>query len=84
MSSAVAFYEGKQYYAYIQPDGKVCMNGGIVDPGSNAKSGVGLAIDPDSGKKTISYTNQGGHLCFYEQQAGDSKWYWVDKKLNAK
>ncbi|HWI67961.1 MAG TPA: hypothetical protein VNS88_06250 [Nitrospiraceae bacterium] len=84
VSSAVAYYEGKQYYAYIRPDGKVCINGGVVDQGSNAKSGVGLAIDQDSGKKTISYTNQGGKLCFYEQAAGSSKWGWVDKGVDAK
>lgn len=83
VSSAVATYQGKRYYAYINPSGKVCMNGGVVDPGSNAKSGVGLAIDPDTGTKTISYTNQGGILCFYEQKVG-GKWVWVDMKVQAK
>lgn len=83
VSSAVAYHDGKQYYAYINPAGKVCMNGGVVDPGSNAKSGVGLAIDTN-GNKTISYTNQAGKLCFYEQRAGQSTWGWVDKKVDAK
>jgi len=84
VSSALAFHDGKQYYAYIRPDGKVCMNGGVVDAGSNAKSGVGLAINPENGQKVISYTNQGGKLCTYTQNAGDPKWYWDDKELEAK
>lgn len=84
VSSALAFYEGKQYYAYIRPDGKVCINGGVVDAGSNAKSGVGLAINPDNGQKVISYTNTGGKLCTYTQNEGDSKWYWLDKDVEAK
>src|SRR5580765_2681280 len=84
VSSAVAFYQGKQYFAYINPDGKVCVNGGVVDSGSNARSGPGLDIDPATGTKVVSYTNTGGHLCTYQQNAGDPKWYWADKKWNAK
>jgi hypothetical protein len=84
VSSAVAFYEGKQYFAYIRPDGKVCINGGVVDPGSNAKSGVGLAINPVNGQKVITYTNSGGVLCTYTQNVGDNKWYWASKELEAK
>jgi hypothetical protein len=83
VSSDVAFYEGKQIVAYIRPDGKVCCNGGVVDPGSNAKSGVGLAID-DKGKKVITYTNTSGRLCKYEQQPGSNTWAWVDLKWDAK
>lgn len=78
VSSAVVFYGGKKYYAYINTSGKVCMNGGVVDSGSNAKSGVGLAINPDTGQKVISYTNQGNHFCTYTQNTGDPKWYWDD------
>lgn len=84
VSSAVAFYEGKDYYAYINPGGKVCMNGSPVDSGSNAKGGVGLAINPDTGRKIISYTNQSGHLCIYYQDEGSSKWVWADKGISAK
>jgi hypothetical protein len=84
VSSDVAFYQGKQYYAYIAPNGNICVNGGVVDPGSNARSGVGLAIDPDNGKKVVTYTNQDGKLCIYEQTAGSSKWGWVNKNWNAK
>ncbi len=83
MSSAIAFYEGKEYYAYIRPDGKVCMNGGVVDPGSNAKSGVGLDINQASGRKVITYTNQGGKLCKYTQDPG-GKWAWATYDLDAK
>jgi hypothetical protein len=84
VSSAVAYYEGKRYYAYIDLDGHVRVNGGVVDPGSNAKSGVGLAIDQDSGDITVSYTNQGNKLCFYEQPEGRSDWGWVDVGVSAK
>jgi hypothetical protein len=84
MSSGVRFYQGKKYYAYVNPDGKVCMNGGIVDKGSNAKSGAGLDINPDNGQKVITYTNTSGHLCTYTQNVGDPKWYWDDLEYNAK
>jgi N-acetylmuramoyl-L-alanine amidase len=83
MSSGVAFYQGKQYVAYVNPSGQVCVNGGVVDPNSNAKSGVGLAIDPDCGRKVITYTNQGGDLCKYIQEPGSSDWGWTDTGLNA-
>ena len=84
MSSSVAFYQGKKFYAYINPSGKVCMNGGVVDSGSNAKRGVGLSINPDNGQKVISYTNTSNKLCTYTQNAGDNKWYWANKELDAK
>jgi len=84
VSSAVAFYEGKKYYAYINPAGQVCMNGGIVDKGSNAKSGVGLDINQETGQKVIVYTNQSGHLCTETQNVGDPKWYWDDLEYSAK
>ena len=84
MSSGIKFYQGKEYWAYIDPDGKLRMNGGIVDPGSNAKSGVGLDIDEATGKKVIIYTNTSGKLCTYTQNAGDPKWYWASKDVNAK
>jgi|SRR5580765_351934 len=84
VSSAVVFYKGQQFYAYINPGGKVCINGGVVDPGSNAKSGVGLAINPENGQKVITYTNTAGKLCSYHQNAGDPKWYWTDKKVDAR
>jgi len=84
VSSDVAFYQGKQYFAYIDQQGHVCMNGSAVDPGSNAKSGVGLDIDQATGKKVITYTNQGGKLCIYEQQPGSTDWGWASKEWNAK
>jgi hypothetical protein len=84
VSSGIKFYQGKQYWAYINPDGKLCMNGGIVDAGSNAQSGVGLDIDEATGKKVIIYTNTSGKLCTYTQNPGDPKWYWESKEVNAK
>lgn len=84
VSSSVAIYRGKQYYAYIDPNGKVCVNGGTVDSGSNAKGGVGLAIDQETGVKIISYTNQSGKLCTYSQEGDNTKWIWVDKGWKAK
>ena len=84
VSSATVFHDGKRYYAYIRTDGKVCMNGGVVDAGSNAKSGVGLAINPENGQKVITYTNTSNKLCTYTQNAGDNKWYWDNTELDAK
>jgi hypothetical protein len=84
VSPSVAFHGGKPYYAYIAPDGRVCCNGGVVDPGSSARSGVGLAIDPATGKKVITYTNTAGKLCAYEQQPGSTTWGWVNKGWDAK
>ncbi len=84
VSSATEFYDGKRYFAYIRTDGKVCMNGGVVDAGSNAKSGVGLAINPENGQKVITYTNTSNKLCTYTQNAGDNKWYWDNTDLDAK
>jgi hypothetical protein len=84
MAAAVAFYEGKQYFAYINPSGKVCVNGGVVDPGSNARNGVGLAIDPATGLKVVSYTNTGGKVCKYTQAKGQPDWAWTDMKWDAK
>lgn len=83
MAAAVAFYEGKQYFAYIDPNGAVCVNGGAIK-GSNAKSGAGIAIDPDTGRKVVSYTNASGHFCTYTQDQGSSEWAWTDKKWPAK
>jgi len=84
VSSAIAFTaDGKQLIAYIRDDGKVCMNGGVVDPGSNAKSGVGLAIK-DDGTKVISFTNSGGKLCTYTQPPGSGDWFWDDLEIKAK
>lgn len=84
ISSSVAFYQNKQYFAYINPGGKVCVNGGVVDTGSNARGGIGLAINPETGQKVVSYTNTSGKLCTYHQNVGDGKWYWTDKKWDAK
>ena len=84
MSSAVAYYEGKAYIAYINQSGKVCCNGGVVDEGSNARSGAGLDIDPETGQKTISYTNTSGHLCTYVQNKGSNSWGWDDRDWTAK
>lgn len=84
VSSAVAYYQGKRYYAYIDPEGHVRVNGGIVDPNSNAISGPGLAIDQETGQKSVSFTNAGHHLCFYTQNAGSPDWGWSDTGQNAK
>jgi hypothetical protein len=84
VSSDVAFYQGKEYYAYIDPNGRVCVNGGVVDPGSNARSGVGLDINPDNGRKVVTYTNQSGILCKYWQDSGSNTWNWTDLKWKAK
>lgn len=84
VSSDVAYYEDKAYYAYIAPNGNVCVNGGVVDPKSNAKSGVGIDINQSNGRKTICYTNQDGKLCIYEQALGNTTWSWANKEWSAK
>lgn len=85
VSSAVAFYGGKRYFAYIDQNGHVCVNGGVVDPNSQARSGPGLAIDPDTGLKLVSFTaKNSGHLCTYEQNPGSNEWGWSDKNWPAK
>jgi hypothetical protein len=85
VSSAVAFdpRNGAQIIAYIAPNGNVCVNGGVVDPDSNAKSGLGLAIS-ESGRKVITFTNQSGKVCTYVQDAGSNEWGWANKNWNAK
>lgn len=85
MAASVAIYEGKKYYAYVDPNGRVCMNGGAIDPkAAPAKSGAGLVIDQSSGKKTVVYTNSGGKLCVYEQNKGQNTWSWADLGYSAK
>jgi hypothetical protein len=85
VSSGVAFdpKTGNEVIAYIDPDGHIRCNGGLVDPDSNAKSGVGINIS-SSGRKVITYTNQSGKLCTYAQDAGSNEWGWVDKGWKAK
>lgn len=83
VSSAVAFYEGKQYVAYISPNGQVCVNGGAIK-GSNARNGVGIAIDEKSGLKVVTYTNTSGALCKYTQSKGSGEWGWQDTNWDAK
>lgn len=83
MASSVALYNGKEYIAYIDQNNHVCVNGGAI-PGSNAKSGAGIEIDQETGRKVVTYTNGSGHLCTYSQNAGDSGWLWTDKKWPAK
>jgi len=83
IKSAVAYYQGKQIVAYINPSGQVCVNGGAI-AGSNARSGVGLAIDQETGRKVICYTNTGGKLCTYTQDLGSNEWRWTDKEWAAR
>ncbi len=84
VSSAVAYYEGKAYFAYIDTAGHVCVNGGAVDPNSKARSGPGFEIDPESGRKMVSYTNTDGKLCTYDQAKGSGKWTWTNRNWSAK
>lgn len=83
MSSSIAFYEGKQYIAYVDPNGRVCVNGGAI-PDSNAISGAGIDIDQDTGRKVVTYTNPNKHLCTQTQDKGNSEWQWYDKGWPAK
>lgn len=85
MSASVAYYQGKAYYAYVDGNGRVCVNGGAIDPDqSGARSGAGIDINPDNGRKTVVYTNGAGKVCIYEQAAGSNDWSWADKGWTAK
>ena len=84
VSASVAHYEGKAYFAYIDLDGHVCVNGGVVDPNSNAKSGVDISINPEDGRKVVVYTNTDNKVCTYDQAKGDPDWTWTNKKWSAK
>jgi hypothetical protein len=83
LSSCVHFHEGKQYIAYINQNGQVCVNGGAIS-GSNARAGVGIAVHPGTGQKVVCYTNTSGKLCTYTQDAGSNEWRWSDKGWTAK
>lgn len=83
MSSSIAFYKGNQYIAYVDGNGRVCVNGGAI-PDSNAISGAGIDIDQNTGRKVVTYTNPDKHICTQTQNVGDPKWYWYDKGWNAK
>jgi hypothetical protein len=84
MSSSVAYYEGKAYYAYVDMQNKVCVNGSAVDPNSFAVSGAGIGIDQANGRKTVTYTNKDNKVCIYEQAKGSSNWTWANKGWSAK
>lgn len=84
VSASVAIYQGKQYFAYVDPSGKVCVNGGACDKNqTGAKSGAGIAIDQGNGTMVVTYTNGAGKVCTYTQATGGS-WVWADKKWPAK
>jgi hypothetical protein len=76
MAASVAYYKGKPYFAFVGPDNILRVNGGIVDPANHSKSGAGIAIDADSGRKIVTFTNSAGKLCTYEQAPGASNWTW--------
>ena len=84
MSSTVAYYKDKAYYAYVDLQGRVCVNGGAVDPNSFAVSGAGIAINPNNGRKTVTYTNRENKICTYEQADGANTWSWANKGWPAK
>jgi hypothetical protein len=81
MAASVAYYNGKPYFAYVGPDHKVRVNGGIIDKDNYAKSGADIDIDQTSGQKMVCYTNRDGLLCTYLQNVGDSKWYWENRDM---
>jgi hypothetical protein len=89
MTAAVAYVDGQAHLAcvgaqnnaiYYKPPGG---SWGVVDPGSNAKSGVTLAASPD-GALTIAYTNQGNSVCTYHKARGARDWVWTNQGGQAK
>lgn len=83
MATAIAIHNGKEYHAYIAPNGNVCVNGSPVDPNSFAVSGPGLAIDHD-GHKVLSFVNRDHQVCTYNQDGDNTDWIWVNKRWSAK
>jgi hypothetical protein len=77
IAAAIKWHDGKKFYAYVDGKGRICMNGGLVDPTAKnpVMSGCGLDISED-GVKTISYTNADGKICIYEQNQGSNEWRW--------
>lgn len=84
MVASVAWYNNKAYFAYINPGNQICVNGGIVDPHSYAKSGAGIDINPHDGHKIVSYVNKEGDVCTYEQSADNTPWKWCNRGWDAK
>lgn len=84
MTPAVDYYEGKRYVAYVDTNGRACMNGGVIDAESNVKGGLSLAIDQGSGKKTVCYVNDRNKVCVYQQNKGTNTWQWDDLDWSAK
>jgi N-acetylmuramoyl-L-alanine amidase len=84
MAATVAYYQGKAYFAFVGPDSILRVNGGIVDPANKCKSGAGIAIDPENGRKTVCYTNTGGKLCTYDQPPDSNDWNWMNRGWDSK
>jgi len=85
MSASVAIYQGKQYFAYLNGAGTVCVNGGAVDPSQKgASSGCDIAIDQETGRKVVSYSNGDRIFCTYTQEPGSNSWAWTSKKWTTK
>lgn len=89
MTSAVAFDKnGEPHFACVGTNNKVYYkafgSGWLsVDPGSNVKSGLSIAVDP-SGRRMISYVNQNGEVCTYECPVGESVWAWCNRGGDAR
>lgn len=84
MTPAIAFWGSSQYRAMRGGDGRIYHAGPdtgwawwMVDAGSNAKSGVRLAISAP-GQMVISYINTAGHYCIYTREPGGGPWTWAD------
>jgi hypothetical protein len=83
VSVSVAFDRDNQaWYAAIGTDGGVfhqAPGGGgwrrCDDGQSGAKSGAGIAVDPDN-RVVVSYTNSSGAACTYTRNPADGSWSW--------
>lgn len=90
VTASVAFNtDGEACYAHIGKDNKVYFRGpamnswSVVDPGSNAKSGCGIAAG-SGGRIIITYTNQAGDVCTYYRPPDSQEFIWQNIGGNAR
>jgi hypothetical protein len=89
MTPAVTFWQDEIYQAMVWSDGRVCYAGPdtdnafvAVDPNSNAKGGVSIAIS-SPGEVVISYINQANAVCHYRRAPNGGSFQWIKIGGNA-
>jgi hypothetical protein len=92
MTAAVCYLDGQAHFACVgKENNSIYYKGpgegwGIVDPGSNAQSGLTIAASND-GFLVIAYTNQANNVCSYHTRyagPGEHLWTWSNQGGQAK